>query len=324
MLAGLETVADMSGGNFFHVIGSADPFFARVKAAAGAVYRLGIEPPAGSTPGADYLVAVTVNRPGVSVHANHRAVATSAAAAPALSADEALRAAIGSGQPQYGVPIRVATALRRTPSLQQIDLGVTVELTSTASGPMTLMFSLVDPSGQSKSGKKVIPASPDGTFIATFAMPVDPGEYHLRFAAADGAGAIGSLVAPVTVKLPAAGTFNVSDLLTSWSGSDGTPQFFALDELPAAAKTLNASLEIYPPAGAATPDDAHVTFALYKDGSDSPVAEHDASADEGNDMLHAAADFDLDDVPAGSYVLRAKIFVGDKQVGSASTRITKK
>ena len=32
-MAGLETVSDMAGGNFYHVIGSADPFFTRVDAA---------------------------------------------------------------------------------------------------------------------------------------------------------------------------------------------------------------------------------------------------------------------------------------------------
>ena len=174
LMAGLETVSDMAGGNFYHVIGSADPFFTRVDAAASAVYRLGVEPPADSTPGMDFAVTASVKKPGLTVHANHHAVA----AAPETSSesiDDQLTDAVGHGLAKYGVPISVATSVRRTQNLQQIDLGVNMAASPTAPGPITAVFSLVDDKGTSKSGRKVIDAGPDGKYRMSFSIPVDPG-----------------------------------------------------------------------------------------------------------------------------------------------------
>ena len=125
--------------------------------------RLGVELPADSTPGMDFAVTASVKKPGLTVHANHHAVA----AAPEMSSeliDDQLTDAVGHGLAKYGVPISVATSVRRTQNLQQIDLGVNMAASPTAPGPITAVFSLVDDKGTSKSGRKVIDAGPDGKY----------------------------------------------------------------------------------------------------------------------------------------------------------------
>ena len=44
-LAGAQLAAEMAGGQFYRIIGQPDTFFARVRKASSAVYRLGVEPP---------------------------------------------------------------------------------------------------------------------------------------------------------------------------------------------------------------------------------------------------------------------------------------
>ncbi|MBP8275259.1 MAG: hypothetical protein KAY59_12550, partial [Acidobacteria bacterium] len=101
-----QTMADMSGGQFFTVIGQADRFFDRVLQSASAVYRLGVELPPDISAGAEIAVTAKVNRPNLTTLASHHSAAPSTA--PPLPIDDQLRAAIASGHTRYGVPIRVA------------------------------------------------------------------------------------------------------------------------------------------------------------------------------------------------------------------------
>ena len=71
---GIETVADMTGGQYYRVIGTADPFFARVALSTSALYELGVEAPPKSEPGRDFSLAVHVNKSGLTVRANRHAL----------------------------------------------------------------------------------------------------------------------------------------------------------------------------------------------------------------------------------------------------------
>jgi VWFA-related protein len=68
-MTGAQTVADMSGGTFYRVTGTPDPFFRRVATAASAIYRLAVELPADTPPGRDFALAAKVRRPGLSARA---------------------------------------------------------------------------------------------------------------------------------------------------------------------------------------------------------------------------------------------------------------
>lgn len=109
MLQQAETLAEMSGGQLFHVIGQADRFYQRILTSSSAVYRIGVE--LGKTVPIDgnYKVSVTVKRPGARVLASRYAAppAPTIAAAP----DEPARRARANGEsldakptPMLGVP----------------------------------------------------------------------------------------------------------------------------------------------------------------------------------------------------------------------------
>ena len=140
---------------------------------------------------------------------------------------------------------------------------------------------------------------------------------------ADAGGAIGSVDAPVTAKLNAAGPMMTSDLLTSWMDKNDKAQLLSLEDLPPGVSTLDAMLELYPPAGAATPADLRVHFGLYAHGETTPKSEEDLVPEEAGDLLKADAGFSIGDLPPGEYDLRATVIVDGKNVGVVGARIKK-
>jgi len=267
----------------------------------------------------------------VVVRVNRRAVAASAtngAPASAPSMDDQLKAAINNGQPLYNVPISTATALRRLPGGTQLDLGVNVAVPARIKGPLTTAFGLVDAANSVRTGRKTIDASPDGSnYRLSFSIPVTAGTYKLRVAVADATGAVGSIETTIDAKLETMGPFSASDLLTSWTDASGKSQFLALEDVPGNVDTLNASLELYPAAGApAAPptDDVKVRIGLYQRGKPEPIAEHFVEPDSGDGFLRADAEFELAALAPGTYVLRAVVSVGGKDVGTTQASLRKR
>jgi hypothetical protein len=250
------------------------------------------------------------------------------AAVPAAAAspiEDQLRAAIGKGSVQRNVPITVGTALRRGSGSAPIDLAVNVMIPASATGPLMTMFGLVDESGAMKSGRKAVAAPLDGgAYRLAFSLPVSPGIYRLRFAVADAAGSVGSLETVVAARLATMGPFHVSDLLTSWTGADGTPQFLGIEDLPAAARTINAILELYPGVGTSASTEVQVRLGLYADSRSQPLAEKDVVPNRTGDTLRAEAPFSVDMLEPGAYVLRATVLVAGKEVGTTRVSLRKR
>ena len=194
------------------------------------------------------------------------------------------------------------------------------------------MFGLVDESGAMKGGRKVLAAPLDGdAYRLAFSLPVSPGTYKLRFAAADATGSVGSHETVVAAKLAKMGPFHVSDLLTSWTGADGTPQFLGIEDLPAGIKTINAILELYPAIGARasardarpSPEDVQVRLGLYAGSRSQPLAEKDVVPHRSGGTLRAEAPFAVDTLEPGAYVLRATVLVAGKRVGTTQVSLKK-
>ena len=247
-----------------------------------------------------------------------RPAVAAAPAAAAMPIEDQLRAAIATGSARYDVPISVGTGMRRGSGSAPIDLAVNVVIPASATGPLTTMFGLVDEAGAPKtmkSGRKVVASPSDGdAYRLAFSLPVSPGIYKLRFAAADATGAVGSLEAVVTATLPTMGPFQVSDLLTSWTGADGAPQFLGVEDLPAGVKTINVMLELY--SARPSPEDVHVRLGLYAGTQSKPLGEKDVVPGRTGGTLRAEAPLSVDTLEPGPYVLRATVIVAGKEVGT--------
>ena len=325
LMQGIQTVADVTGGIFHRVIGDPDPFFRRVAAAASGVYRLGIDPPGGSVPGKDFVVAAKIRRAGnYTIRANRRAVLPGPAVVVPI--DEQLKAAIATGQALYRVPVALGTALRRSKSgAASVEVGVNVEVPPTVKGPLTMQFGLRDAVGPVSNGRKVIEArGEDGAYRFSFSMPVVPASYKLRFAVADAEGNLGSVETSFSARLRTLGPFTSSDVLTWFTDSKGASTFLALDDMPLNLTTLNASIELYAATGATPPADLVVMFTLTAAGKESAEIEREASIESVEGALRAQVELPIDQIAAGTYTLSAKVSAEGKSLGTVTTTVRKK
>jgi VWFA-related protein len=321
LMQGIETVADMTGGNFWRVMGQPDRFFGFVALATSGVYHLGIEAPAGSPPGRDFTLAARVKRSGLTVHANR--VAVLPAPAVVVPVDEQLQTAVAKGAPNYGVPVAVATVVRRGETAAAIEVGANVEVPASAPGPLTVMFGLLDAAKTLRTGRKTIEApAGGGAYRVSLSLPVAPGSYRLRFAVADATGQVGSIDMPVDAELAHVGPFLTSDVMTSWIGADGKPQFLALEAVPASATAINAFLELYAGSDAPIPTDVRVEWILLGDAV-APVADQNVVPARADDRLTAQTQFALGPLAPGIYTIKATVLVAGQAVGTVSTTIRK-
>lgn len=151
---------------------------------------------------------------------------------------------------------------------------------------------------------------------------MSPGAYRLRFGIADASGHVGSIDALVTAELDCAGPFLTSDVMTSWSGADGKPQFLALEEVPPTATGLHTLLELYPASDAPLPADVRVQWSVIGSGLQ-PAAEQFVVPTHSTDRLTATGEFPLDNLAPGTYELRATVLVAGQAVGTVSTSFRK-
>jgi len=326
------------------MVGAVGPTFDASPTPSTAIYRLAVALPADVTPGGDFAIAATVRRRGLSAHVNRHAIVAAASAADdiasaapatrvdapaatpprAMSLDDQLRAAISTGQTKRGVPIALAKALRRAQDAAQIDVGVRIEIPSTVKGPLTAMFGLVNEAGAIRSGKQTIDAPSGGSYAMVFSVPVAPGRYRLRFVVADGEGAVGAVESAVAAQLAAMGPLSASDLLLSTIDGTGQEQPApAMEMLPATAKTLTASLELYPAAGGAIPGDVLVKIALVGAGQSQPEIERVVTPEVIDGVLRGDAEFPVERLAAGTYTVQATVLVGATAVGTTSATVRK-
>ncbi|MGE5835004.1 MAG: hypothetical protein ACM4AI_11025 [Acidobacteriota bacterium] len=199
MLQEAETLADMSGGQFFRVIGQADRFYQRILVSASAIYRVGVDLPKNPPPNGQYAVKVVVNRPGV------KAFASRYAAPPpppgALTPDEQMQQAIRTGELSYAVPVQMSAEIVPPQLGSPMAIRVVVEVPGDTPGPVAGMFGIVGPDLQLKSGHRDLVRSTDGkSYRLDFLVPVVAATYDLRFAVADASGAVGAAAQKIVVK----------------------------------------------------------------------------------------------------------------------------
>jgi VWFA-related protein len=326
LTSGVQVVANAAGGEAFRVVGQADRFFKRIIAETSGIYRLGVEAPLPANTARLLDVKVSVNRPGVTVRANHHALVPSAKA-EALTPeklDEALRTRIASGGVAFGVPIALATSLRRDPAKDaELQLGVNVQIPGGVPAPLVAMYSLVNSAGQVvKAGKQTIQTAAGEDYQIAFPVGTAPGAYRLRFAAADAVGNIGSVEYAVNAKLAHVGTFSVSDLVTSWEDAAGRRRFLALETLPSNAAAVGSFIELYPDTRA-SPASATVRFALLRAGETKPMREEDATVSSTPGGLTASVEIPVQQLEPGSYTLRATISEGGVVTGAVTTSFRK-
>jgi VWFA-related protein len=324
MLNGARSMADMAGGAFYEIAGDAGPFLERVARAASGIYRIAVEAPADTAPGKDFALAVRVlKRSDVAVtRASRRAIALPSADAnptasglPAKAAPvaeralippaEQMRRAIISGRTLTGLDVAIDRSVRRAQDASQIAIDVAFTVAAGGKAPIETIFGLVDASGAIRTSSKTLTEAAGGAFRLAFTVPVAPGPYKLRFAAADAGGAVGSIEAPIDATLKSFGPLLASDI--------------AVRDLPGERRRVLAVMEVYPDAGAPVPD-VIVKMTLVANGVDG--VERVIVPEEEHGVLRAEAEFSLPpDAAPGSCAVRATVLNGATVLGTTTRDI---
>lgn len=332
-LNGAKTVADNLGAAFYNVVGSPDPFFERVRAAASAVYRLAVEPPADTTAGKDFALNARVKRAGLTVLANRRAVAGSPASATApdasprfteeskrpLSVDEQLQRAIATGRAGNTLQLAIARGVRRGEDPTQVAVDIAVDLPASATAPLDTILGIVDARGGIRTSRKKVEATAAGEpYHIEASLPLSPGSYKLRFAVADASGAVGVVETAVEARLATMGTVAASELLRWTVNAAGERRRLAGEQIPADAKTLLLALELYPPADA--PPDLLLKIALGPQG-DAAANERIVTPELRDGVLIGEVEFGLAPLAPGAYIIRATVMSGATTLGTLSAAV---
>jgi hypothetical protein len=219
MMQQAQTLAEMSGGQFFRVVGQADRFYRRVLTSASAIYRLGVELPKSPSADGNYTVAVTVTRPRVRVLASRYAAAPATKAA--LTPEEEMSHAITTGEPRYAIPVQMVAAVVPAKGSLPAGIRVSIDVPGTLSGPISGILGVIEPDGALKTSRHDLTRSGDGrTYIRDLLVPASPGTYVLRFAVVDASGAVGSIARIVVVDAVSA---QPSPVHVQVQGRDVTP-----------------------------------------------------------------------------------------------------
>lgn len=312
--------------------GAIGPAFDAVTTAPPA-YRLVVQPPDETSAGQAFAVTVTVSRPGVKVQAPARAAAapvtvtgtrTAAASSEPKSPEDRLRAAISAGRTEPGLPMQIGRALRRGSDPARLIMDVQIEIPPSASPPLSGLLGLVDGRGATRTARPQIERTAGGIHRVDLSLPLDPGAYRVRFAAVDAAGTIGAIDTAVTAQLTTMGPLLASDLLR-WTIDANGRRPFLLEELPADIATIGATLELYATSSAPPPADLLVKMELAETGpSASTLIERIVTPEARDGALVADAEFPLERVVKGAYLLRASVMSGASRLGIVSATLVRR
>ena len=231
---GLEQLAGFTRGSYYKVSTSGDGAFDRIARELTGYYLLSFEPTDADKASRDRKIKVEVKRRGLTVRARSTyALTDTADTIAALPPLEQVKSLLEAPLPTAGLKMRVATYSVANPQDERVRVIVSAEIgeaaTEAAEWPVGIVVANSDGKifVNSAAQMKLAPASDRTETARLFLMSVvlDPGEYTLRLAAADGSGAAGSVHHTISARLPQIGGDSVraSDLILSPMVPAGEP-----------------------------------------------------------------------------------------------------
>lgn len=304
--SGLNSVAAATGGSMFTVVMKADPAFARIDSELSGYYLLGVEADPSTRDGKPHGIKVNVDRPGVTVRSRRQLIANRPPPPP-RTPEEALLPAFSSPTPIAALPIRVATFSMRGGGDKNIQLMIQAEVGAdyTAQKSVVLGFVIADRNDrvvQRRAGnsalRPIVPGQPSALQFTT-SVTLDPGDYTMKLAVADG-DRVGSVEHPVHAALDSAGTIAFSDLVVGGTGS-AKPAMPPPVGPTVRTDYVQGLVEAY---GAAAADvRGRLEIASSADGPASVSAAMAVAPGNGRAVLTQV--LPIQDLPAGRHLLRA-------------------
>ena len=318
--SGLESLAVLSRGALFKVIGSGERIFERLASELSAYYLLGVEQQPGDNDGKRHRVEVEVRRKGLTLRSRSAfVVSTATSVKPEDRLMTALRSPFGVAE----IPMRVTNFTYQDPDSDKVQIFLAAEVgqAGAPAAEYTVGFVVIDDQGRVVVGgdekRKLMPIDGRENVPLGYAarLLVEPGKYSLRLAAVDAEGRRGSVVRDLSAWKTAGEEFAVGDLMVGAPPPENRPMEPQV-EPQVHEGVLAAYVELYASSPAAF-DDAVVAMELADDVDGPPLATittHELAGSRPT-TRGAQAVFSVGNLPSGRYVVRAQITRGGKPAG---------
>ena len=311
----LEALTSSARGTMYELAGTGARVFERLSAELSGYYLLGVEPDTRAQDGKPHPIRVDVGRSGLTVRA-HRTMTAAAGTStePSRTPREIVTAALSSPLPAASLPLRAIAFAFRGLEAGKVRLLVHADIGSayTAVQRLAVGYYVVDKDGKSVDGQvsevRLAPAVAGVPSPLAFSggASVDPGEYTVKIAVADG-DRIGSLDFPVHASLLDLDRVQLTELL---AGGPVPP----INLLRPSVGTLvsfgsvHGYLEVYGPDAAAL----GVRFDVVAEERGPAILSADVRGQiVGNERVVFSQTINVNELPPGPYRLRALIVRGN-------------
>jgi VWFA-related protein len=218
---GLETLTAAARGAMFDLVGTGAGVFERVSRELSGYYLLGVEPDSRDQDGKSHPIRVDVARSGLTIRAHRAMMAGGENGQPAARTPrDVVTAALSSPLPAASLPLRAIAFAFRGLDAGKLRLLVHADIGSAYTEPQRLAvgYYVVDRDGRTLDGQvsevRLAPAAAGVPSPVSFSggASVDPGDYTVKIAVADG-DRIGSVDLPVHASLLDLGKVQLTELI---------------------------------------------------------------------------------------------------------------
>lgn len=314
--AGLEELAAAARGTLLTVTGQGTGAFDQIQSELSGYYLLGIESSPRDRDGKAHPVRIDVPRRGALVRARRQLLDAGPGQAAAKPPRQAVIAALSSPLPMSALPVRVATFTLQGPERDRVQLLIHADIGHDYSAARAVSVGYVitdrktgrtvDTQSSTTRLTPVMGGVPSALqFVGGASLP--PGEYTLKFAAAEGERA-GSVEHAMHAGLVDSGNVKLSELMV------GGP--FDVGELlkPTVGYTVSfGSVHGYVEAYGGQAEAVTVKYEVAADAKSPALLTRDAPGrDGGDDRMIFTLVMPVSQLPPGPYVLRAMVSLAAK------------
>lgn len=214
---GLSNLASITGGAFYNGVAAMTGVFARISTEINNFYELGIESVAGDIEGKSHDLELKVVRQGLSVRSRRDVIVPVRSSSRPDEFLELLYQPLNVND----LPLAVATCVLRGDEANTLDVLISADigLGAAIASPVQWGFAVVANDKVVTSHRQSASAMAGKALVDTVSATLAPGQYRLRVAALDAARRGGMLETPLAVRLHAAGSIQMSDLIIGAGGS---------------------------------------------------------------------------------------------------------
>jgi len=317
---GLEALTEAAGGTMLNLAGNGAAAFERLNTELSGYYLVGVEADARDRDGKPHPVRVDVSRQSVTIRARRTMLSGTDPTAPvSRSPQQTVTAALSSPLPASGLPIRAAAFPFRGLEPSKVRLLIHAEIGTGYTAPqrLPLAYYVFDKNGKSVDGQVTdVRLAPEtngipSPLIFTGGASVDPGDYTIKIAVADG-DRIGSIDLPIRASLLDLGRVRLTELL---AGGPTPPINLLRPSVGTRISfgTIHGYLEAYGPDAATL----GVKFEIAAEERGPAILSSDVrGAIVGEERVVFTQTMLVSALPPGSYRLRAMVMQGNTLVTS--------